>query len=210
MENNVKILGSSSKGNAILYFGCILVDCGVTYATIKPHIKDIKIVLLTHEHKDHINITTLKKMQSERPAIRFGCCMWMLDKLDGLKNIDIYGLGAKSAYTQFSVLPFKLYHDVPNCGYVIEYGDIRVLHATDTAHLQGIVAKDFDIYCIESNYDEDTIWEVILEKDRNGQFAHERGSINSHLSEQQCNTFFYANKKESSILIRLHESSTIR
>jgi hypothetical protein len=39
-----------------------------------------------------------------------------------------------------------------------------------------------------------------------GEFAYEINSINSHLSHQQAKDFIFANKKESSKVVRLHES----
>ena len=68
-----KIIATGSKGNAILYHNCILVDCGVPFTLLKPYYKDIKLVLLTHIHGDHFNIQTIKKLAFERPSIRFGC-----------------------------------------------------------------------------------------------------------------------------------------
>ena len=53
MTSNIHILGSSSKGNAIVYFDEIMVDCGVNYQTLKPVEDNIRLVLLTHRHGDH-------------------------------------------------------------------------------------------------------------------------------------------------------------
>ena len=97
-----------------LYHDFILVDCGVTFAAIEPHFKTIQVVLLTHEHKDHINISTLRKMQQNKPSLRIGCCEWMLPILKGsnLRNIDILPIGEVSNYGLFEVVPIQLYHDV--------------------------------------------------------------------------------------------------
>ena len=42
------IISSSSDGNAILINDKVLIDCGVSYNKLKPFIKDIKVILLTH------------------------------------------------------------------------------------------------------------------------------------------------------------------
>ena len=159
---------------------------------------------------DHINISTLKKIVSERPGLRIGCGEFMLPKLQGInpRNIDIYEAGKIYDYVQFKVSPIRLYHDVPNFGYRIFKDNHRLIHCTDTFTLKGIAAKNYDLYCIESNYDEDTVWEIIRQQEMNGKYAHQRGSINSHLSRQQCDNFFLENKGEHSQLIRLHESKT--
>lgn len=205
----VHILGTGSTGNAIIYHNAILVDCGVPYSLIKPHVKNLQIILLTHSHGDHINLKTLHKIISERPTLRIGCGQWMENYVAGFKNVDYFEIGKLYDYGQFKISPIQLYHDVKNCGYRIFKGDHKLIHATDTAHVEGITAKDYDLFCIESNYNEDTVFETIARIERNGGFAHQRGSIQTHLSEQQCNEFFYSNKKESSELIRLHQTKTI-
>ena len=110
---------------------------------------------------------------------------------------------------RFSISPFKLYHDVQNCGYRIFKDEVKIFHATDTAHLQGISAKEYDLYAIEHNYNEDTVYDIIREQESQGKFAHQRGSINSHLSEQQARDFIFKNKKESSQILRLHETKSL-
>lgn len=202
------VLKTGSKGNAIIYHKSIMVDCGVPCSLIQPYVNILQIVLLTHQHGDHINIGALKRLQSERPSLRVGCCKWMLEKLEGVNNIDVYEIGKLYDYGSFQVSPVKLFHDVPNCGYRIFKDGSKIIHCTDTYTLEGITAKDYDLYAIEHNYNEDTIKGLIENLDREGKYTHLRGSINSHLSEQQARDFIYKNRKESSQVLRLHESTT--
>lgn len=202
----VKVIASGSTGNSVLYFNSILIDVGVPYSRLKPYAKDIQIVLPTHAHGDHINIKTLQLLQKERPSLRIGCGEWMLPYLEGIKNVDVYEIGKIYDYGQFKVSPFKLYHDVENVGYRLFKDDKKVFHATDTKTLQGISAAGYDVYCIESNYSEPVAEKMIKEAIEKGEFTHIIGSINSHLSEEQCNEFYYRNKAEHSKLIRLHET----
>lgn len=202
-----QLIKSGSKGNAIIYHNSILADCGVPYNTLQSFEKDLNIVLLTHEHKDHINIKTLKKLQSNRPTLRIGCCNWMLSELDGLKNIDVYKIGLIYNYGQFSLSPIKLYHDVPNCGYRIFKDNYKILHATDTAHLDGISAKEYDIYAIEHNYDAEKAQQAIDLAKQTGEFCHAVGSVKTHMSFEQAWNFINSNKKDNSITIRLHQSA---
>ncbi len=46
MKSN--IIASSSSGNAILLENGILLDCGVSYNKIKPYLKDIKAIFISH------------------------------------------------------------------------------------------------------------------------------------------------------------------
>jgi len=207
----VQVLSTGSKGNAVLYHGSILVDIGVPFALLRPYQKEIKMVLTTHIHKDHLNINTLHQLAALRPTLRIGVCPWMLPHVEGMRNVDVFEIGQLYDYGQFQVSPFKLYHDIdaPNCGYRIFKDDKKIFHATDTAHLEGITAKNYDAYCIEHNYDADTVWDTIRRIEAAGGYAHQRGSIATHLSEQQARDFIFQNAKPESVIIRLHESSTI-
>jgi len=203
------IIASGSTGNAIIYLNNILVDCGVSFSLLKPFVKDIQLVLLTHSHKDHINAQTVRKLASERPTLRFGCGEWMKEYLEGIKNVDFYEAGQVYNYGSFLISPVKLYHDVPNFGYRIFRGETKIIHCTDTCHLEGISATDYDLYAIEHNYNEDTIFEIIQRLESEGKFAHQRGAINSHLSEQQARDFIFKNKGQNSKTLRLHETKTL-
>ena len=191
----------------MIYFNHVLVDCGVTFSTIKPYLKDIALILISHEHGDHLNISTLKKIQFERPSIRIGCGEFLKEKLTGLRNVDILAAGKIYDYGKFKVSPIMLYHDVENFGFRIFKDNTKIIHATDTTHLQGITAKNYAIYALEANYDEDTVWDTIFKKEGNGEYAHQRGAINSHLSLQQAQNFVLKNAGDSYEFVRLHESS---
>lgn len=201
------IISTGSTGNAIIYFDTILVDCGVPYSHIKPYIDKIQIVLLTHQHSDHINISTIKKIQFNRPSVRFGCGTFLSDMLPGIRNVDLYEAGKLYDYGLFKVSPVTLYHDVKNFGYRLFKDDKKVIHATDTVTLEGITAKNYDLYAIECNYDEDKVFDVIREKTARGEYAHQRGSINSHLSKQQAQAFVLNNAGPDYQFIMLHQSS---
>lgn len=201
-----QLISSGSEGNAVLYHGSILVDCGVSFASLKPHLYKIQIVLLTHEHKDHFNFETLLRLCAERPTVRVGCCRWLLPLLSGIRNVDVFELGVEYDYKAFSLIPVKLYHDVENCGYKIFRRGYKIFHATDTAHLHGIEARGYDLYAIEHNYDEDVIGKIIEEKEASGHYSYEKGAVNSHLSEQQARQFIFNNAGDNYEILRLHES----
>ena len=50
MKEDVNIINSGSDGNAVIIYKTILIDCGVSFKKIRPFLKDLKIVLLTHIH----------------------------------------------------------------------------------------------------------------------------------------------------------------
>lgn len=204
------VIATGSTGNAVIYFDSVLVDCGVPYASLKPFVRQLRLILLTHEHSDHINFSTLDRLMNERPTLRIGCGEHMREYVSKYRNVDIYQPGPTYGYGMFSISPIKLYHDVPNFGYRLFCAGKSVIHATDTAHLSGITAKNYDLYAIEHNYNEDIVYDIIAEKTARGEFAHEKGSINTHLSEQQARDFIFNNKGENSQVLRLHETSIIK
>lgn len=61
---NYEVISTGSKGNALLIENEILIDCGVSYRKLKE--KSIKLILLTHEHKDHFNKNATSKSNSRR------------------------------------------------------------------------------------------------------------------------------------------------
>lgn len=204
------VVNTGSAGNCVLYHdNSIMIDCGVSFKSIKPFLNSIQAVLLTHEHKDHINIATLRKLQFEKPALRVMCGEFMVKHLSGIRNIDVVESGRVYDYGVFEISPITLYHDVPNYGYRIFKDGHKLIHCTDTYTLEGVEAIGYDLYSIEANYNEDDHIDRINEKREKGQFAYESGAMNSHLSTDQAWNFINDNKKDSSEILKLHMSSSL-
>lgn len=144
----------------------------------------------------------------ERPTIRIGCCQWLVKPLvdAGIpkQSIDVYEIGKIYDYKAFKVSPIKLYHNVPNSGYRVFANGEKAIYATDTGHLQGITAKDYDLYMIESNYDEDDLEQRIREKTDAGQYCYELNVAERHLSHTQASEWLLANMKKNSEYVFLH------
>lgn len=212
-EIKYNIVSSGSKGNAVILNDEILVDCGVPFKAIAPFIKPLKLVLLTHIHGDHFNVATIKRLSAERPALRFVCGTWLALPLSKagvpVRNIDIVESGNVYAYKSASIVPFLLYHDVPNMGYKIAIADgdnvAKAFYATDAGHLNGIFAKNFDLYLVEGNYDDEELQQRIDEKKADQKFVYERRAKEFHLSKNQCVDFFLRNAGANSKFVYLHE-----
>lgn len=206
---NYNIISSSSTGNAAIIREIILIDCGVTFKKLEKYYKKLKIVLLTHIHTDHFKKETIKKLVQERPTLRFACCEWLLEPLleCGVprKNIDVLEISKRYDYKIFKVTPIKLYHDVPQCGYRVLFDNYKVIYATDTRTLEGITAKNYDLYLIEGNYDEDEMQERIKIKQQKAIYAYEFRAKDTHLSRQQATNFLLENMGENSEYVFMHE-----
>ena len=206
---NYNIISSCSTGNAAIIREIILIDCGVTFKKLEKYYKKLKIVLLTHIHTDHFKKETIKKLVQERPTLRFACCEWLLEPLleCGVprKNIDVLEISKRYDYKIFKVTPIKLYHDVPQCGYRVLFDNYKVIYATDTRTLEGITAKNYDLYLIEGNYDEDEMQERIKIKQQKAIYAYEFRAKDTHLSRKQAPNFLLENMGENSEYVFMHE-----
>ena len=203
------IIKTGSKGNAVILGGIILIDCGVPYKDLANAIEDVNIVLLTHIHGDHFKKSTIRRLARGRPTLRFACCEWLVKPLLEAEviaeNIDVLEIGKKYDYGLFQISPVLLYHNVPNCGYRVFFNSEKVFYATDTTTLKGIEARDYDLYLVEANYDEEEIAERIAKKEADGIYPYEYEVLKNHLSKKDCNDFVYSNMGPHSKFVYLHE-----
>lgn len=222
------VLATGSSGNAVVINGEILIDCGVPYKTLEQsgYIKDLRLVLLTHEHGDHFNPATVGHLHRERPALRWGCCEWMVPPLIEA-GVDKWAIHAYARMRKngeidrdnplfnggviwgydfhCSLIPFHLPHDVPNCGYMIFIGNEKLFYATDTATLDHIEAKDYDLYLIEANHTRAEIEARIAAKQARGEFAYEFRAAQNHLSQEQALDWLARNAGPNSRFHFLHQ-----
>lgn len=203
------IISTGSSGNAVVLNNNILIDCGVSLKALSDVKKQIKIVLLTHIHSDHFNKTTIRNLAAERPILRFACCEWLVQDLLACgvseRNIDVMQIGKIYNYGVFKVSPIKLYHDVPQCGWRVFIGNEKAIYMTDTATLDGISAKDYDLYLVEANYISEEIQKKIKEKQESGQYAYEYRVLKTHLSKEKCDEWLLENMGEHSEYIYMHQ-----
>lgn len=205
------IIATGSKGNAIVINNNILIDCGVPYKALNDVYRDLTIVLLTHIHSDHFKASTVKKLASERPTLRFACGEWLVPALVGCgvakDKIDVLSANTKYNYGSFEIIPETLTHNVSNFGWHIFIGDKKIFYATDTGNLNGIEAKGYDLYMVECNYEQEEIEERIKEKEANGEYVYEYEVFANHLEKKQTDEFILANIGEKSEYVYLHEHS---
>ena len=202
------IISTGSHGNASVITKEILIDCGVPYKAVEPYVSNLKLVLLTHIHSDHFRASTLRRLSEERPLLRFACGRWLAKPLSDagvpVTQIDILKPGVMYGYGICNVIPFMLVHDVPNCGYKIHFPIGKVFYATDTNNLNGIVARHYDLYMVEANYEDEEIQAKIAAKREAGEYAYEVRSLRNHLSKAKCDDFIYKNIGPTGEYVYLH------
>ena len=148
------ILASGSKGNSTLIISekeeLLLIDAGISYKEIKDKIgrygydiNDIKHVLITHEHDDHI-----KSINSFSAA-----------KIYSLKDVNVANVSLEkfeeTNINGFNVIALPLSHDVKCCGYVVSDNEEKLVYMTDTGYVNYKNIKyitNADYYIFESNH----------------------------------------------------------
>jgi phosphoribosyl 1,2-cyclic phosphodiesterase len=197
---NYKIISSGSKGNCVI-INDVMVDCGVPFRQIKQHLYEIKYLLLTHIHSDHINKKTLQLICEEFPRIK----IIGNHEVHQVWNCNIIAnAGYRIETDDYNFYPFECSHDVLCYGFTWEHDGKEIIYCTDTGTLENAPKKQYDYFFIESNHDEKK-----LEKARN----EYKGSYNPylsgkrHLSTQAAKAFFFLYRKGfDSELIELHKS----
>ena len=203
---NYKIINTGSDGNCTIINDIIAIDMGVSFKKLSSSIdiRKLQLVLLTHVHGDHFNKSTLKTLSKERPILRFGCCEWLVDELVkvGVKRdrIDVYEIGTKYDYSKFQLVPIKLYHDVPQCGYRLFMNDKKLIYCTDTNTLDGIQAKNYDVYLVEGNYKN----EEELRSRSDNEYYCER-VLRTHLSREYATEWLLKNMGNNSKYEFMHK-----
>lgn len=205
------VISTGSKGNAVVISDFVLIDCGVPYKMLEPYAKELRLVLLTHIHSDHFNPATIRRLHQERPALRFGCCHWLVEPLVmagvSAHNIDVYDPENPALMMYGPSLSLRteaLTHNVPNCGYHIRTGGEWLFYATDTGTLDGITAKGYDLYLVEANHTRADIAERIAKKQADGLYAYEIKAAENHLSQEQAEDWLYQNMGPCSQYAFLH------
>lgn len=211
-----KVIASSSKGNAYLVHGEILIDVGVSYSTLIPYLEKIKIILLTHQHSDHFRSDVIAKIALMHPNILFISGEWLSASLRrlGVSNSLVVSTGG-SFYkvNDYLIYPVELSHGdrngkVLNYGYRIIKDDHKTIHMTDTGSYEGISAKDYNVIALEANHCETLINERVEEQLENGEYSHGVLSRVYHSSLQKARQFIKDNANENTQVIMLHPSST--
>ena len=220
------LIASGSGGNCIIYKDNVMVDIGIKLKDrelIIPYLDNIKVIIITHRHSDHIQIPLMKWLIKEYPDITYMYIQDVRDYLDEklvkkvkgetvqievpkeviIEPLKVYNLGI------MKFQPINVYHDVPNIALYAQFKDrYRLFHATDTHTLEGIkIPRDTDLIAVEHHHEIDHYDELIAEKALNDEFSHELGAKNVHMAFEVAEQFLIDNEIEDATVLRLHMSS---
>lgn len=184
-----KILKSSSKGNAYLLNSELLIDCGIAFKHLEDIIDDIKIILLTHEHSDHLNVSTLKKLINVH-NIKCVAPSYLKAKLDEIDNVHLVSTDKVVETKKYVIKMFETFHNVPNVAYFVHNKETKFnhFHATDTFEVPDVL-EELDSVSIETNYCEHEIQKLIEQDINDNKYCHYIHSQKNHLSIQKALRF---------------------
>jgi phosphoribosyl 1,2-cyclic phosphodiesterase len=168
MRFGITVLGSGSRGNAILLHtdeSGILVDAGFSRKELIARLASrnlnpgiIKALLISHEHGDHVNGARLFSGDYEIPTYLTAKTGQYLNDLGKLGEKRVYfETGSIFEIKPFNVRPFAVPHDaVDPVGFVISVDTTRVGIATDLGHMNPLCLqrlRDCDALILECNHD---------------------------------------------------------
>lgn len=150
------LLASGSKGNSFVVKSdktVLMIDCGSTKRhilksldTLNIDIDDIKALLITHEHSDHISQINLFKDKKIYSPI-------------SLEGVDIHKVTPYESFKvkDIEVTPLPLSHDASfTVGYILKCGNEKLSYITDTGYLSEKnidMIHDSNYFVLESNHD---------------------------------------------------------
>lgn len=202
-----EVLASGSKGNCTV-INNMMFDCGIPYnKKLEKYLYHIDYLFITHEHKDHINKSTLRKISEYFPRIKIIANLstsLFINIQCGIKKKVFIASPNENNIDGFKFTAFECEHNVECYGYVFETEGKNVIYATDTGHLLNAPNIKYDYLFLESNHSE----ERIEEARNNNTYGYDvYGNAKRHLSTEQCKEFFERHKRDStSVLVELHKS----
>ena len=206
------IIGSSSKGNCIVVEDMLMLDCGIAYSRIKKYLSKVKLVFISHSHQDHLLLSAIKQIAYNYPTIKF-----ITGSEEVVKKLVECGISKKSIYVLKEGIRYDLgllrvrlvylFHDVDNYALKWEIKNKKGIYIVDTNRVDHIVAQDYDLYLIESNYNEELLEQHIKECDNKDKLYYLNRAKSTHLSSKQATDFLLKNMGENSEFMRIHKSS---
>lgn len=207
-----EVINTGSDGNATVIDGQILIDCGVPFKSLTKYAADLRLVLTTHQHSDHFNKSTVRRLAHDRPTLKWACRDWMVEPLReacvDVRNIHVLPPDQWQYYAEpinLYVCPFDTQHNVPNCGWRLwKSPDDNLFYATDLSHLERIVAASYTTYLLEANHTEAEIEQAVAEAMEKGEFTYRTRAAENHLSYEQAVDWLAGNMGPNSVWVPMH------
>lgn len=204
---NYKVHKSGSSGNCV-QIEDILIDIGINTKELKEMVDLSKIssVIITHEHADHINKATLKKVLSKDIYVNSSTYTKFKETLEKGKSVKVYDEDTIVKIGEYIVSFIAVEHDVMN--YAIQFisPDCKILYATDLMSTDPLPQDIYYNYIfLEANFDEYKAYRI-LEGKGNSKSKNRIMRNLRHLSKQES-LKYVLNHCDNCEYIKLHKSS---
>jgi L-ascorbate metabolism protein UlaG (beta-lactamase superfamily) len=182
-----------------------MIDIGVPFKNIKEELYDnVRVILLTHIHSDHINPSTLASVKKLFPNIPIFGNYEVYQTYPDF-GINVVNAGFKFKAGQYEFEAFDCEHNALCYGYVWEMDGQTILYATDLTTTKNIPERQYDAIFLESNHDIHKL-EAAMYDAKKGYNPYLSGK--RHLSTQDAKTFYYTHRRnKDSLFVPLHQSS---
>lgn len=200
-ELEYKVIQTGSKGNCVVVED-VMIDCGIPFSKMKETLYEIKYLLITHQHSDHVKEATLRKIKDMFPKITILGNYEVAQRF----GVDIIvNNGFETVTKDYVFKAIKGVHDVLVTGYSWNVKGHDVCYMTDSSTYDFFGDSTFNYFFIEMNHDIKKIEAI-------GDSFKTRGynpvvSARRHSSTQTAKGFYYSNRLDvNSKLIGLHQS----
>jgi ribonuclease BN (tRNA processing enzyme) len=200
-----EIISTGSRGNCVIIED-IMIDIGVPFKLIKSKLYDIKTILITHIHSDHVRVATLKQIVKLFPHIKIYGNYEVVQSFQKEAFIEVVNENIPfEIHDGYVVTPFKAIHDVLCYGFVFAMKGNTIIYCTDTSDLRHAPIKTYDYLFLESNHDVKKLLDLADKR----HFGYDViASAKRHMSTQTAKAFYYMNRRSvDSKFIELHMSS---
>lgn len=167
----VCVLGSGSKGNSfyVEHNGTsLLIDVGFAASRmiellheIRVHSKDIKGILITHEHIDHVSGLVRFSKDNTIPVFMNSKTHDAIAPYLNGRKIEKFEQGVSFSIGTIAISPFSVSHDAADpSGFCLEAQGRRACIVTDIGHVTTLVHERLhgcNTIFLESNHDEDLL-----------------------------------------------------
>lgn len=215
-----EIISSGSVGNAVkLTFPNgvkMMIDIGLSFKVLKPHLQDCHLVFISHVHGDHLNEGAYNQLRKNFPWIKVIGCAEVNERVISKKKKPLDHVihnGSELDVNGTHLVFLDAPHEVENLGMIGECEGQRFLYSTDLmttyAFEEYLDANDMqlDLLLLEANYNPDVIGFMEHVKLHSGYDVYGNGSYR-HLSTRANESFARKYLKDGGVSEHLHQSGT--
>lgn len=199
-ELEYEIIGSGSSGNCVVIEN-LMIDVGLPYKKVEPHLHKVDYLFITHKHGDHLNKSTYNRIRKMYPNIKTisnyeVAELVKVDLVTGERKIKLRG--------NHIIHPFEVPHNVVTYGLTGKVNGIDYIYVTDSAGTKEWRKGKYDYLFLESNHDKKKMRAMDLGKYGYNVWAN----ANRHTCYRDSKAFYLLNRKDKdSPWIELHKSA---